>query len=74
MQEAVVGGTGGTIPIVSELVRCFDAEILLIGFGLPGENAHAPNEWIQVDNIRRGVRAMVSLYEELGALFVGRPA
>jgi acetylornithine deacetylase/succinyl-diaminopimelate desuccinylase-like protein len=66
--EAVVGGTGGTIPIVSELARCFDAEILLIGFGLPGENAHAPNEWIQLDHIRRGVRAMVRLYEELGAL------
>jgi acetylornithine deacetylase/succinyl-diaminopimelate desuccinylase-like protein len=66
--EAVVGGTGGTIPIVSELARCFDAEILLIGFGLPGENAHAPNEWIDLGNIRRGVRAMVQLYEELGSL------
>jgi acetylornithine deacetylase/succinyl-diaminopimelate desuccinylase-like protein len=66
--EAVVGGTGGTIPIVSELARCFDAEILLIGFGLPGENAHAPNEWIDLGNIRRGVRAMINLYQELGAL------
>jgi acetylornithine deacetylase/succinyl-diaminopimelate desuccinylase-like protein len=68
--EAVLGGTGGTIPIVSELARCFDAEILLIGFGLPGENAHAPNEWIDLGNIRRGVRAMVKLYEELGSLSV----
>ncbi len=42
-----------------------DAEILLIGFGLPGENAHAPNEWIDLDNIRRGRQAMVDLYEEL---------
>ena len=44
--QAVIGGTGGTIPIVPELARCFDAEILLVGFGLPGENAHAPNEWM----------------------------
>ncbi|MGH7515105.1 MAG: dipeptidase [Gemmatimonadales bacterium] len=66
--EAVLGGTGGTIPIVSELARCFDAEILLIGFGLPGENAHAPNEWIDLGNIRSGVRTMVKLYQELGAL------
>jgi acetylornithine deacetylase/succinyl-diaminopimelate desuccinylase-like protein len=66
--EAVVGGTGGTIPIVPELARHFDAEILLIGFGLPGENAHAPNEWIDLDNLRRGVRAMIRLYQELGAL------
>jgi acetylornithine deacetylase/succinyl-diaminopimelate desuccinylase-like protein len=71
--EAVLGGTGGTIPIVSELARCFDAEILLIGFGLPGENAHAPNEWIDLGNIRRGVRAMVNLYQELAALPADRP-
>lgn len=66
-EEAVIGGTGGTIPIVPELARHFGAEILLIGFGLPGENAHAPNEWIALDNLRRGARAMVRLYGELGA-------
>jgi acetylornithine deacetylase/succinyl-diaminopimelate desuccinylase-like protein len=66
--EAVLGGTGGTIPIVPELARYFDAEILLIGFGLPGENAHAPNEWIDLENLRRGMRAMVSLYQELGSI------
>ena len=64
--EAIIAGAGGTIPIVSELARNFGNQILLIGFGLPGENAHAPNEWISLDNIRRGARAMVSLYEELG--------
>jgi hypothetical protein len=42
--------------------------ILLIGFGLPGENAHAPNEWIDLENLRRGTRAMVSLYQELGSI------
>jgi acetylornithine deacetylase/succinyl-diaminopimelate desuccinylase-like protein len=56
---------------VPELARYFDAEILLIGFGLPGENAHAPNEWIDLDNFRRGVQAMVSLYEDLGSLSRG---
>jgi acetylornithine deacetylase/succinyl-diaminopimelate desuccinylase-like protein len=65
--DAVSGGTGGTIPIVPELARSFDAEILLIGFGLPGENAHAPNEWLDLATFRRGARAMVALYDELGA-------
>jgi acetylornithine deacetylase/succinyl-diaminopimelate desuccinylase-like protein len=73
-REAVLGGTGGTIPIVSELARSFDAEMLLIGFGLPGENAHAPNEWIDLGNFRRGVRTMVNLYEELGSLPPDRSA
>jgi acetylornithine deacetylase/succinyl-diaminopimelate desuccinylase-like protein len=66
--EAVLGATGGTIPIVPELARYFDAEILLVGFGLPGENAHAPNEWIDLENLHRGIRAVIRLYEELGSL------
>ncbi|HKT61328.1 MAG TPA: dipeptidase [Gemmatimonadales bacterium] len=66
--EAVLGGAGGSIPVVAELAKMFDADILLIGFGLPGENAHAPNEWIDLDNLRRGVRVMIRLYEELGML------
>jgi acetylornithine deacetylase/succinyl-diaminopimelate desuccinylase-like protein len=66
--EAVLGGAGGTIPIVPELAHAFEAEILLIGFGLPGENAHAPNEWIELDQLRRGVGVMAGLYDELGAL------
>ena len=65
-RPAVIGGAGGTIPIVPELTRSLDAEILLVGFGLPGENAHAPNEWLDLDTFRRGVRAVVQLYEELG--------
>jgi acetylornithine deacetylase/succinyl-diaminopimelate desuccinylase-like protein len=67
-REAVLGGAGGTIPIVPELAHAFDADILLIGFGLPGENAHAPNEWIELDQFRRGVVVMARLYDELGSL------
>jgi acetylornithine deacetylase/succinyl-diaminopimelate desuccinylase-like protein len=66
--EAVRGGAGGTIPIVAELAQASDADILLIGFGLPGENAHAPNEWIELDQLRRGIRVMTRLYQELGSL------
>ena len=64
----MLGGAGGTIPIVPELAQAFDADILLIGFGLPGENAHAPNEWIGLEQLRRGIRAMARLYQELGSL------
>lgn len=66
--EAVLGGAGGTIPTVPELAQAFAADILLIGFGLPGENAHAPNEWIDLDQLRRGIGVMIRLYQELGSL------
>jgi len=36
----------------------------LVGFGLPGENAHAPDEWMSDENFRLGMRAMAVLWDE----------
>jgi acetylornithine deacetylase/succinyl-diaminopimelate desuccinylase-like protein len=51
---------------VDDFSRILGAPVLLMGFGLPGENAHAPNEWLSMDNFTRGLRACAMLYEELG--------
>jgi acetylornithine deacetylase/succinyl-diaminopimelate desuccinylase-like protein len=59
----VVTGEGGSIPVVGDFQRILGAPVLLMGFGLPGENAHAPDEWIAVDNFERGMRAAAVLYE-----------
>ena len=64
-REPVIQGEGGSIPVVGDFERILKAPVLLVGFGLPGENAHAPDEWISVDNFRRGMRAMATLYDEL---------
>ncbi|HEY8256576.1 MAG TPA: dipeptidase [Gemmatimonadales bacterium] len=66
--DAVVGGTGGSIPIVPELERVLGTEIVLMGFGLPGENAHAPNEWLDLETFWRGIGAAIDLYGELGCI------
>ena len=39
--------------------------VVLIGFGLPGENAHAPNEWMSDENFVKGTRAIASLWDEM---------
>ena len=65
-RDPVIVGEGGSIPVVGDFERILGAPVLLVGFGLPGENAHAPDEWIGVDNLRRGMRAMAVLYDELG--------
>jgi acetylornithine deacetylase/succinyl-diaminopimelate desuccinylase-like protein len=66
--EAVVyAGEGGSIPIVPEFEAVLAAPVLLMGFGLPGENAHVPDEWISVANIEKGTHAAARLWEELGA-------
>jgi len=56
---------GGSIPIVKAFEDTLGAPVVLIGFGLPGENAHAPNEWMSLDNFHRGAEAIAMLYDEL---------
>ncbi|WP_337172125.1 dipeptidase [Gemmatimonas aurantiaca] len=60
----VITGEGGSIPVVGDFERILGAPVLLMGFGLPGENAHAPDEWIAVANYQTGIRAAAALYEE----------
>jgi acetylornithine deacetylase/succinyl-diaminopimelate desuccinylase-like protein len=64
-REPVIVGEGGSIPVVGDFQRILKAPVLLVGFGLPGENAHAPNEWISEDNYHRGAKAMAALWDEL---------
>ncbi len=63
----VITGEGGSIPVVGDFERILGAPVLLMGFGLPGENAHAPDEWISVENYRQGMRAAVTLLEQFGS-------
>ncbi len=66
-REPVIVGEGGSIPVVGDFQRILGAPVLLVGFGLPGENAHAPDEWMSVQNFRLGTRAMAALWDEYAA-------
>jgi acetylornithine deacetylase/succinyl-diaminopimelate desuccinylase-like protein len=66
-REPVTVGEGGSIPVVGDFDRILGTPVLLLGFGLPGENAHAPDEWISVENFTKGLRAVATLYEQCGA-------
>ena len=63
----VIVGEGGSIPVVGDFERVLKAPVLLVGFGLPGENAHAPDEWISLENFTKGLRAIATLYEEMAS-------
>ena len=67
-REPVITGEGGSIPVVGDFADILGAPVLLVGFGLPGENAHAPNEWLSVENFEKGTRAMARFYSEYGAV------
>ena len=64
-RDIVVTGEGGSIPVVGDFERILKVPVLLIGFGLPGENAHAPNEWMSVENFEKGMAAMAGMWERL---------
>jgi acetylornithine deacetylase/succinyl-diaminopimelate desuccinylase-like protein len=64
-REPVITGEGGSIPVVGDFQRILGTPVLLVGFGLPGENAHAPNEWMSEENFYKGMRAMAALWDEL---------
>ena len=66
-KEPVIVGEGGSIPVVGDFQKVLGTPVLLVGFGLPGENAHAPDEWMSVENFRIGMRAMAVFWDEYAA-------
>lgn len=63
--EPVKVAHGGTLPIASDFADLLTPSVAVMGFALPGANMHAPNEWIPVSQLERGMRSVVRLYHEL---------
>jgi acetylornithine deacetylase/succinyl-diaminopimelate desuccinylase-like protein len=66
--EPVVIREGGSIPIVNDFKKVLGADTLLLGLGLPGDNAHSPNESFSLDNFENGQRMSALLWRELNNL------
>jgi acetylornithine deacetylase/succinyl-diaminopimelate desuccinylase-like protein len=56
---------GGSIPVVSTFQEDLGLPSVLFGVGLPDENAHAPNEKLDVANFHGGIIASAYLYDEI---------
>ncbi len=67
-KKAVFIREGGSIPFVTQMHDTFKVPCVLIGFGLPDENAHAPDEHISLENYYGGIKSIAHFYEDLGAL------
>ena len=59
---------GGSIPIVKDFAEALNAPVLLMGFGLPDQNAHAPNENFSLDNYHKGILALANFLKEMAEL------
>jgi acetylornithine deacetylase/succinyl-diaminopimelate desuccinylase-like protein len=59
---------GGSIPVVSTFQEVLGLPSVLFGVGLPDENAHAPNERLDLTNFHNGVIASAYLYDEVARI------
>ncbi len=57
---------GGSIPIVGDFERHLKIPSVMMGFGLPDDNLHAPNEKFHLANFYRGIESVIAFFEELG--------
>lgn len=65
-KQTVFVRSGGSIPIVGDFERNLKMPSVMMGFGLPDDNLHAPNEKFQIANFYRGIESLIGFFERLG--------
>ncbi len=66
-KDTVYIRSGGSIPIVAAFDEHLGIPSVMMGFGLPDDNLHAPNEKLHLPNFFRGIEAIARYLEILGA-------
>jgi acetylornithine deacetylase/succinyl-diaminopimelate desuccinylase-like protein len=58
---------GGSIPVVATFQNVLGIETILMGFGLPDDQLHAPNEKFHIPNFYKGIETSIRFMARLGA-------
>ncbi|HZU14049.1 MAG TPA: dipeptidase [Chloroflexota bacterium] len=66
-RPAVLARSGGSIPIVGIFQGALGLSSVLMGWGLPDDNLHAPNEKFSLENFYNGINATIRFWERLGS-------
>jgi len=59
--------SGGSIPVVGDFARHLHIPTVLMGFGLPDDGLHSPNEKYRVDNYYLGIKTVAHFLDLAGA-------
>jgi acetylornithine deacetylase/succinyl-diaminopimelate desuccinylase-like protein len=65
-KDTVFIRSGGSIPIVGDFARHLGIPTVMMGFGLPDDNLHAPNEKFNLKNFELGIVSTIRFLEEAG--------
>ncbi len=66
-REPVFLREGGSIPIAALFYTVLNVPVVMMGFGLPDDNLHAPNEKYSLSQFYKGIRTVASFLQRLGA-------
>ena len=66
-KETVYIRSGGSIPIVADFANELKIPSVMMGFGLPDDNLHAPNEKFHIPNFYRGIESIIRFFQKVGA-------
>jgi len=66
--------SGGSIPVVGVFVDHLKSPAVMMGFGLPDDNLHAPNEKFSLANFFRGIETVAKFFQAVGRDTAAKPA
>jgi acetylornithine deacetylase/succinyl-diaminopimelate desuccinylase-like protein len=58
--------SGGSIPVVGDFANHLHIPSILMGFGLPDDGLHSPNEKYRLENYYKGIMTIAHFFEEFG--------
>lgn len=65
-QRPLFAREGGSIPVVALFSKLLNTPAVMMGFGLPDDRLHAPNEKFHLPNFYRGIETAIHYYEIFG--------
>ena len=65
-KEPVFLREGGSIPVAALFYEILGVPVVMMGFGLPDDNLHAPNEKYSLSQFFKGLRTVARFFQKMG--------